>query len=375
MAKRKRMRLPNGFGQISELKGRNLRKPFRAMVTVSKDENGKPITKLLKPQAYFETYNDAYTALLEYHRRPYDLNQTITVEDLYHKWYESHTKDTSDSTKRSIKAAWGYCESIYNISLVEVRPRHIRHCIEHGKKIVDGVEKEPGSSLRRRIKSNFNQMFDYAIEYGYLEQNYARMVKELPSKKVYKESENPHIAFTNDEIDTLWKNVNEYSLVKIILIQCYSGWRPQELGRLEVQDVDLTNGTFKGGMKTKAGIERVVPIHSKIKEFVKEKYDEAVRIKSPYLLNIKIVRTGKYEDLSSYSRYHYFFKKTMDALGLYNKHRPHDPRKHFVTMAKSAGVNEYAIKYIVGHVIEDLTERVYTERDVKWLKEEIEKIK
>ena len=31
----KRKRLPNGFGQISEIKGRNLRKPFRAMVTVS----------------------------------------------------------------------------------------------------------------------------------------------------------------------------------------------------------------------------------------------------------------------------------------------------------------------------------------------------
>ena len=41
----KRKRLPNGFGQISELKGRNLRNPFRAMITVSKDENGKPMTK------------------------------------------------------------------------------------------------------------------------------------------------------------------------------------------------------------------------------------------------------------------------------------------------------------------------------------------
>lgn len=29
--KKKHMRLPNGFGQISEVRGRNLRKPFRAM--------------------------------------------------------------------------------------------------------------------------------------------------------------------------------------------------------------------------------------------------------------------------------------------------------------------------------------------------------
>ena len=63
----KRRRLPNGFGQISEVKGRNLRKPFRAMVAVGKEENGQPICKLLKPEAYFETYNEAYAALVSYH--------------------------------------------------------------------------------------------------------------------------------------------------------------------------------------------------------------------------------------------------------------------------------------------------------------------
>jgi hypothetical protein len=44
-------------------------------------------------------------------------------------------------------------------------------------------------------------------------------------------------------------------------------------------------------------------------------------------------------------------------------------------MAKNAGCNEYVIKRIVGHVIEDLTERVYTKRDFSWIREELEKIK
>lgn len=38
-------------------------------------------------------------------------------------------------------------------------------------------------------------------------------------------------------------------------------------------------------------------------------------------------------------------------------------------------VDEYAIKYIAGHKIKDLTERVYTDRDLEWLAEELEKIK
>ena len=62
---RKRRRLPNGFGQISELKGKSLRKPYRAMVTIGKTDEGKPICKLLQPIAYFETYNEAYQALVE----------------------------------------------------------------------------------------------------------------------------------------------------------------------------------------------------------------------------------------------------------------------------------------------------------------------
>ena len=51
----KRKRLPNGFGQISKIKNRNLKNPFRVMVTVGKDEKGKPISK---PVSY--THLDVY---------------------------------------------------------------------------------------------------------------------------------------------------------------------------------------------------------------------------------------------------------------------------------------------------------------------------
>ena len=57
--KNKRMRLPNGFGQISKLSGR-LRKPYREMITVGFTEEGRSICKILKPVGYFETYNEAY---------------------------------------------------------------------------------------------------------------------------------------------------------------------------------------------------------------------------------------------------------------------------------------------------------------------------
>ena len=72
----------------------------------------------------------------------------------------------------------------------------------------------------------------------------------------------------------------------------------------------------------------------------------------------------------TYERYQKWFYKLRDELNLNPAHRLHDARKHFITMAKKYGVDEYASKYIVGHKISDITEKVYTQRGFKWLREE-----
>ena len=77
-----------------------------------------------------------------------------------------------------------------------------------------------------------------------------------------------------------------------------------------------------------------------------------------------------------YPRYEFYarhFNQTVKALGI-APHHSHDCRKTFVTHAKEAGVDEYAIKRLVGHRIQDLTERVYTDRSIEWLRTELEKI-
>ncbi len=66
------------------------------MVTVGKDAYGRPICKLLKPQAYFETYNDAYIALVEYNQNPYDLSDDIIMSQLYERWSEEYFKTLKD---------------------------------------------------------------------------------------------------------------------------------------------------------------------------------------------------------------------------------------------------------------------------------------
>lgn len=371
----KRRRLPNGFGQISEIKNRNLRNPFRAMVTVGKTPDGKPICKPLKPESYFATYNDAYAALVEYNKNPYDLEPSITMQELYDKWLPEYEK-TVKSTK-SATSAWAYCSGVYKMRVMGIRARHVKGCMEEGVAVIRGKEQHPTATMKNQIKSLFNLMLDYALEYELVDRNYSRTfnlteetVKEIQSVK------KEHIAFADEEMDLLWANITNKRGIDILLIQCYSGWRPQELGLLELKDVDLENWTFQGGMKTDASENRIVPIHSRIQDLVLQKYQEAEALGSPYLLNWADTNNRNRKNLKlTYARYQKAFERIRDELKLNPNHRPHDGRTHFVTMAKRYGVDEYAIKYMVGHKISDITEKVYTRREFAWLREEIEKIK
>lgn len=362
---RKHKRLPNGFGQISEIRDHNLRKPFRAMITVGKTSTGRPICKILQPEGYFETYNEAYKALIEYWKHPYDLDINMTVKQLFDMWFETTDKS------RQMMSAWYYCGSLYDMNVRDVKTKHIKYAIEEGTFEYKGELRTTTPDTRGRMKTLLNKLFDFALERDLIEKNPAKDY-HISNKLLESDHVNGHIAFTDDEMKILWNNVDKEN-VKLILFQIYSGWRPQEIGLIKVDNVDINNWSLIGGMKTEAGINRLVPIHKKIREIVKTAYNEAIENNADYLFEGKINNNSKVTRLT-YDKYRYRFDSTIKELNLNPKHRPHDPRKMFVTLAKKYKMDEYAIKRIIGHQISDITERVYTERDLDWLMEEIHKI-
>lgn len=359
------MRLPNGFGQISKINGQNLRNPYRVMVPVGKTSEGKPISKILKPKGYFPTYNEAYAALVEYNRNPYDLKSDMTVKELYETWTKKAFGNfKANSSIGNIKTAWNYCSAIYGMAVRDIRARHLKYCIQNG----EYKGRKTSLTNQNKIKYLFNQMFDYALEYELIDKNYARTFSQ--NAKV---DTKHHIIFTKEELDVLWNNL-DIPYVDVLIIQCYTGWRPQELGFLELDNINLEEGLIVGGMKTDSGKDRVVPIHSKIMPLIRARYDCALKLKSKYLFNCVDTQTYTESKRMSYAKYYIRFKNIIEKLDLNPEHKPHDGRKTFITMAKEAKVDEYAIKYIVGHTINDITEAVYTDRTTEWLKEEIEKI-
>ena len=350
MAK-KRMRLPNGFGQISEIKGRRLRKPFRAMVTVGKTEEGKPICKTLKPVAYFKTYNEAYEALLRYNKSPYSVD--LTMQEVYELWFEEYKKKgIQEKTVKRIPTLWSYMPTLHEKNIGHVKTIDLKEAID--------MNEHRGANVVKRLKNILNQLFDYAVMLEYTDRNYARALK-LNMKKP--PAVIVHATYTKEEMEILWQHKTD-NIVKAILIQCYMGWRPQELLNITLHDIDLDRRIITGGSKTDAGRNRIVPIHHKIKSLIIDLMNEATNIREDRLFYF----------IPNYFMYRKKITRTFKSLNINVEHKPHDARKQFVTMAKNANVNEYAIKRIVGHAIPDITENIYTDRDIEWLRSELEKI-
>ena len=74
------------------------------------------------------------------------------------------------------------------------------------------------------------------------------------------------------------------------IVQCYSGWRPGEVITLAVNNIDLENRTYTGGVKTSNGINRTVPILPKVLPIIHKYYHEAIDIGRPMLFG----RTQKF---------------------------------------------------------------------------------
>lgn len=212
-------------------------------------------------------------------------------------------------------------------------------------------------------------MYDYACESGIVTVNLARNFSMKGILKAIEKNREIKKPFSIEDENLLWENIN-YGFVRMVLIGIYTGWRPQELATIKRNDVDTAEMTIKAGMKTEAGTDRIIPIHTKIRELVEFYYNQSEG--QEMLFNDFEGLQGTY---MTYDKYRGRFKKVMSCCHL-EGYTPHCTRHTFVTKAKNSQVDEYAIKLIIGHETNDLTKKVYTHRDpLIFMKDEIEKIK
>lgn len=325
------MRNPNGYGSIYKLSGKR-RNPWTARVTLGYKDNGQGNYKYI---GYYPTKSEAMMALAEYNKNPYDIDsRKSTLADIWEIFKTRNLGDDAGKSKKGVyNAAWKHLSPIADTPIASIKTYNLQIVVNDVKSKWQG---------KAQIKSLLNQLFDIAIELDVCDKNYAKFLNIGD-----KEKSEIHKAFTQEEINALFENVLTSKCAALALILIYTGMRPTELLEMRIENVDLNKRIMVGGIKTKAGKNRAIPINKKILPFVKYLYDA----NNTYLVE----SNGKN---MSYIE----FKNIWKTDELLKNHLPHDGRHTFASLMDTAGANKLAIKKIMGHASSDITDGVYTHK-------------
>ena len=334
------MRNPNGYGTVAKLSG-NRRRPFIVKKVIGWNDKGHPIYEII---GYTETREAGNMLLAEYNRDPWDVDRAkITVKELFELWKEKKAPKLGESNRSSLCSAFKHCSALWEKPYKQIRSYQMQETI-------DGCGK--GYSTQAAIKNLWGHLDRFALEMDIINRCFSDLLTSDPIPPTSR------LPFSKDEIKKVWAH-QEQPWVDTVLILIYSGWRISELLNLKPEDIDLQAGTMKGGTKTKAGKNRLVPIHSKIRPLVEARLAES----GPRLISYN----GK---ACSQTQYRIFWADIMKALGM--THTPHECRHTFESQLDSAGANRKCIDLLMGHVSKDTGNRVYNHKTLDELKAAVE---
>ncbi|WP_418290952.1 tyrosine-type recombinase/integrase, partial [Massilicoli timonensis] len=267
---------------------------------------------------------------------------------VYEMWLPIAARKKSNIALNGYKAGFKNASMIHDIPIQNLKTAHYQLVLD---------KCQLSSSSKIKLRSLLIAINKFAIQEDIIEKNYA----EFTVPVTYVKSK-MHKPFTNDEIKTLWDNI-DLPYVDTILIMIYSGYRINELLNLICGvNVDLDQNIFIGGFKTKAGKNRIVPIHHKILPFVQARYKNG----SP------LIRTSSNSGMKYLNYRNNYFDRIMIKLKM--DHLPHDCRHTFATLLNNADANNTTVTKLIGHKSFEMTEKVYIHKNIEQLKETIEKI-
>lgn len=342
------MKLPNGYGSVHKLSG-NRRKPYIAKKTIGFNEDG---TQIYKSIGYYETREDGLQALAIYNNAPYNIDlRNITFSELYNKWLDRknikiENEEMSDNSLKIYKNVYkNHCNSLHNTIFINIKSYDIQ-------RIIDNCNY--GFTIKRYIKSLCGQLFTYASQLDIpVNKNYADFVEVGKNEK-----STLHKNISENDIKYLWLN-KDIMDVDLALILIYTGLRPSELLTIKTTNVFINERYMIGGGKTKAGTNRLIPIHEKIVPLI-EKY---LHKESTYL-----IATDRCLSLT-YASFKERWDKAMKTMHM--EYLPYDCRHSCATRLDNVKANKVCTKLILGHKIKDITDGVYTHKNIKQLVETI----
>lgn len=336
------MKNPNGYGSVAKLSG-NRRRPYVVKKTIGWTETGSPIAQII---GYAATREEGNILLAEYNRNPWDVDlERLTLSELYAMWAKRKAPLLGDSNRKALSAAYNHvAPGCGRLQYTAIRAHQMQDTIDSCQLSV---------SVKSQVKSLWVHLDRYALELGLRVQRYSSLLT-VPAAP-----ETSRTPFTAEEVHRLWEHADT-PWADTALILLYSGWRISELLGLRPEDVDTVEWTMVGGVKTAAGKNRIVPVHTRIRPLVQRRLDDGGE---------RLIMSARGKPMSR-ELYWHAWHDLMDALGM--SHVTHECRHTFESALDAAGANRRCIDLLMGHTSKDVGNRVYNHKTIEQLREAIE---
>ena len=336
------MRNPNGYGSVFRLSG-NRRKPFVARLTKGWSEKGFPVYQVI---GYYEKRSEALQALADYHREPWNTDKT-TVDEIIEKALDRIR--IAEGTKKQYLFVYRrhIAPFLGSVKVSDLRLALVQNVMDQCVKC-KGICRSIAKAIER-----------YALEYEYISKPFAEFL-------VISAREPQHIktTLTQEELKSIHQD--ESMEAEVIRIYLYTGLRMRELLNLRYDDVKRDGDIlyFQTGSKTKAGKNRIIPIHPKILPFI--------------LSLLKGGGNGTYllpPDLRMKFLYSTTAKRTLKKFFPKSDHTLHELRHTFRTELDRVNANSVCIDRLMGHASESIGSRIYTHKTIQELYDTLQLLK
>lgn len=341
---------PNGTGTVAHLK--NKEKPYLAYGPWKLTEQGYKRKYL----GAYKTYQEADLVRANFVIDPGFVDSKITLQQLYNDYTQSrYYKNLSDSTKYAYRAAFNKCTELHKQKFTDIKIGHLQQVIDR----LDNQGKSYASIAH--VQVILSVLYDYAQKFEITDKDYAKFI-ELPNKP-----DAAKRALTDIEIMKIKAAAQKGNQVaQWTIFMIYSGWRISEFLELTQFNYNADERYLTGGKKTAAGKNRIVPVHEDLQWILKAQLAKKGE-------TIFCNQEGK-KMTSQHFRKNLFYP-LLQELNIDSSITPHATRHTFATLLKRNGADDFFIKKLIGHSLQDITSKVYTHAEVEDLRKAIQLLK
>ena len=317
----------------------------------------------------FKTMREAYAKIPEIRedgikKRPVhgvDYSK-ITFEELYQKFIERHAKRVTKSTLQCYTSAHKYYADIYGLPFAGLNTEDWQICID---------DCPHGIRTKQNMKALGTLLYKMAAELRVFgvntETDFASLVW-LPKED--SESRQP---FTLEELGKIKAGAaSGIPGTDWILAMCYTGFRPSEFLSLKKSDFDAEHWTLRGGAKTDAGKNRLVPVHPILRPIIAKR----MLIQGEYLFSHyqdKPTPINSFRQMDFYPALEAAGVQAVPNSGEKPARTPYSARHTFATLMKAVDGSDRDKAALMGHTSYEMTLH-YQHEDYDSLREIINRI-